>query len=38
MYLCGQTNNAGLQVFALQPLPNGQGYFCYNDVFRLNYG
>jgi hypothetical protein len=26
------------QVFALQPLANGQGYFCYNDVFRLNYG
>ena len=26
------------QVFSLQPLATGQGYFCYNDIFRLNYG
>eukprot|EP00286_Rhodomonas_abbreviata_P017121 CAMPEP_0181327276 /NCGR_PEP_ID=MMETSP1101-20121128/22007_1 /TAXON_ID=46948 /ORGANISM="Rhodomonas abbreviata, Strain Caron Lab Isolate" /LENGTH=195 /DNA_ID=CAMNT_0023435909 /DNA_START=8 /DNA_END=595 /DNA_ORIENTATION=+ len=26
------------QVFCLMPLQGVQGYFCYNDVFRLNYG
>jgi hypothetical protein len=26
------------QVFGLFPQQNGQGWFCYNDVFRLNYG
>jgi hypothetical protein len=26
------------QVFSLLPLQGGQGYFCYNDIFRLNYG
>mmetsp|Transcript_18237 Transcript_18237/g.29968 ORF Transcript_18237/g.29968 Transcript_18237/m.29968 type:complete len:94 (-) Transcript_18237:324-605(-) len=25
------------QVFNLMPLPTG-GYFCFNDMFRLNYG
>uniref|UniRef100_A0A7S0EKA9 NTF2 domain-containing protein n=1 Tax=Hanusia phi TaxID=3032 RepID=A0A7S0EKA9_9CRYP len=26
------------QVFSLMPLPGGQGYYCFNDVFRLIYG
>jgi len=26
------------QCFCLMPLQTGQGWFCYNDVFRLNYG
>mmetsp|Transcript_22653 Transcript_22653/g.35453 ORF Transcript_22653/g.35453 Transcript_22653/m.35453 type:complete len:199 (+) Transcript_22653:83-679(+) len=26
------------QTFCLVPLQNGQGFFCYNDIFRLNYG
>eukprot|EP00002_Diphylleia_rotans_P022096 TRINITY_DN431_c0_g1_i1.p1 TRINITY_DN431_c0_g1~~TRINITY_DN431_c0_g1_i1.p1 ORF type:complete len:125 (-),score=17.33 TRINITY_DN431_c0_g1_i1:643-1017(-) len=26
------------QVFQLVPVPGGQGFFCYNDVFRLVYG
>lgn len=26
------------QAFSLVPLIGGGGYYCYNDIFRLNYG
>lgn len=26
------------QAFHLLPLPTGQGYYVFNDIFRLNYG
>ena len=34
----GATTLKYAQSFHIVPLPTGQGYFCLNDMFRLNYG